>query len=154
MILKKYKHLNFRTYIFDGYAASVSSFLDYYKNSIALATSSKARESLLGQRQRPVFTRVHNSAPVVYKSGAKVEGSMIADECVIEGSVINSVLFRGVHVEKGAVVKDSVLFSGTHVCKNASLNCIVSDKDVYVSENVVLSGNENMPFYVQKGRKV
>ena len=79
---------------------------------------------------------------------------MIADDCVIEGTVINSVLFRGVKVEKGAVVKNSVLFSGTTVAKNASVNCIVTDKDVYVSSNVNLSGNENMPFYVQKGRKV
>ena len=79
---------------------------------------------------------------------------MIADECVIEGTVINSVLFRGVRVSKGAVVKDSVLFSGTYVGKNAQLNCIVTDKDVHVSDNGQLSGNENMPFYVQKGRKV
>ena len=79
---------------------------------------------------------------------------MLADECVIEGTVINSVLFRGVHVGRGAVVKDSVLFHGTTVGKNAELNCIVTDKDVYVTEGVKLSGNENMPFYVQKGRKV
>jgi glucose-1-phosphate adenylyltransferase len=119
-----------------------------------LAKDEDARASLLYKKEAPVFTRVHNSAPVVYKEGAKVEGSMIADECVIEGTVINSVLFRGVHVSKGAVVKDSVLFSGTYVGKNSKLNCIVADKDVHVSDNVVLSGNENMPFYVQKGRKV
>jgi glucose-1-phosphate adenylyltransferase len=154
MILKKYKHLNFRTYIFDGYAASVSSFLDYYKNSIALATSSKARESLLGQRQRPVFTRVHNSAPVVYTSTAKVENSLIADDCVIEGTVINSVISRGVHIAKGAVVRNSVLFQRTEVGKNAELNCIVTDKNVIISEDVKLSGNENMPFFVEKGRRV
>lgn len=154
LMLKNFKSQNYRTYKYNGFVASVSSFLDYYKYSIMLAKDEEARTSLLNKKESPIFTRVHNSAPVVYKSGAKVEGSMIADECVIEGTVINSVLFRGVHVEKGAVVKDSVLFSGTHVCKNASLNCIVSDKDVYVSENVVLSGNENMPFYVQKGRKV
>ena len=79
---------------------------------------------------------------------------MLADECVIEGTVINSVLFRGVKVEKGAVVKNSVLFKGTHVGKNASVNCIVTDKDVYISDGVNLSGNENMPFYIQKSRKI
>ena len=79
---------------------------------------------------------------------------MIADECVIEGTVINSVLFRGVKVGRGAVVKDSVLFRGTTVNSGASLNCIVTDKDVTVSDGVVLSGNENMPFYIQKGRKI
>ena len=154
LMLKNYKSQYYMTYKYGGFAASVSSFLDYYKYSVLLAKDEEARSSLLYKKEAPIFTRVHNSAPVVYKTGAKVQSSMIADECVIEGTVINSVLFRGVKVEKGAVVKDSVLFSGTQVGKNAKLNCIVADKNVIVSDNVVLSGNENMPFYVQKGRKV
>ena len=154
LMLKNYKSQHYVTYKYNGFAASVSSFLDYYKYSVLLAKDEEARSSLLYKKEAPIFTRVHNSAPVVYKTGAKVKSSMIADECVIEGTVINSVLFRGVRVEKGAVVENCVLFSGAQVGKNAKLNCIVADKDVTVSENVVLSGNENMPFYVQKGRKV
>ena len=119
-----------------------------------LASDELARESLLWKKESPIFTRVHNSAPTVYKSSAVVENSMIADDCVIEGSIINSVLFRGVKVERGAVVKNSVLFSGTRVSKNASLNSIVTDKDVDITDGVVLSGNENMPFYIQKSRKI
>ena len=154
LMLKNFKAQNYRTYKYNGFVASVSSFLDYYKYSIMLAKDQDARASLLNKKEAPIFTRVHNSAPVVYKDGAKVESSMIADECVIEGTVINSILFRGVHVSKGAVVKDSVLFGGTYVGKNSHLNCIVTDKDVHVSDNVQLSGNSNMPFYVQKGRKI
>ena len=154
LLLKNHKAQNYRAYKYTGFAASVSSFLDYYKYSIHIAKNEEARASLLNKKEAPIFTRVHNSAPVVYKKGAKVESSMIADECVIEGTVINSVLFRGVHVAKGAVVKDCVLFRGTYVGKNARLNCLVTDKDVHVSDNVTLSGNENMPFYVQKNRKV
>ena len=90
----------------------------------------------------------------MHTSSAKVENSMIADECVIEGTVINSVIFRNVTIEKGAVVKNSILFHGTRVCKNANLNCIVTDKDVTVTDGVNLSGNDNMPFYIQKGRKI
>ena len=154
LLLRNFRTSNYRTYNYKGYVATVSSFLDYYKHSIELAKDERARASLLWRKEAPVFTRVHNSSPVIYKSTAKVEGSMIADDCVIEGTVINSVLFRGVHVERGAVIKDSVLFSRTHVGKNASLNCIVTDKDVFVSDGVNLSGNSNMPFYVQKRRKV
>lgn len=154
LMLKNFKTQNYRTYKYNGFVASVSSFLDYYKYSILLAKDEESRSSLLYKKEAPIFTRVHNSAPVVYKKGAKVESSMIADDCVIEGTVINSVLFRGVHVSKGAVVENSVLFGGTYVGKNSKLNCIVTDKDVHVSDNVNLSGNENMPFYVQKSRKV
>ncbi len=137
LMLKNFKAQNYRTYKYSGFVASVSSFLDYYKYSIHLAKDEEARSSLLYKKEAPIYTRVHNSAPVVYKTGAKAENSMIADECVIEGTVINS-----------------VLFSGTYVGKNSKLNCIVTDKDVHISDNVQLSGNENMPFYVQKNRKV
>ena len=154
LLLKNCKSSNYMTYKYTGFAASVSSFLDYYKYSMELVNSEKARESLLGKKEAPIFTRVHNSAPTMHSSSAKVENSMIADECVIEGTVINSVIFRNVTIEKGAVVKNCVLFHGTHVCKNASLNCIVADKDVHVTAGVNLSGNDNMPFYIQKGRKI
>lgn len=154
MLRRKYAHSNYRTYCFDGYAASVSSFLDYYKYSMELINNEKSRTSLLNEKSRPIFTRVHNSAPVVYAKTAKVENSLIADDCVIEGTVINSVISRGVHVAKGAVVKNSILFQRTNVEKNAELNCIVTDKRVTVTEGVKLSGNENMPFFVQKGRTV
>ena len=154
LLLKNCKSSNYRTYKYNGFFASVSSFLDYYKYSMELVNDENARASLLEKREAPIFTRVHNSAPTAHTKTAKVSNSMIADECVIEGTVINSVVFRGVKIEKGAVVKNSVLFHGTTVCKNASLNCIVTDKDVVVSQGVTLSGNENMPFYIQKGRKV
>ena len=154
LFMKNFSLERYNVFKYNGYVASVSSFLDYYKCSIRLATDINARLSLLNKREAPIFTRVHNSSPVIYKNDAKVENSMIADDCVIEGTVINSVLFRNVKVEKGAVVKNSVLFSGTHIGNGASVNCIVTDKDVYVSDGVMLSGHDNMPFYIQKSRKV
>ena len=153
-LLRSYKASDYRAYRYENYVASVSSFLDYYRCSMELAKSREARESLLMKRDFPILTRVHNSAPVVYKSSAKVKNSMIADECVIEGTVINSILFRGVKVEKGAVIKNSVLFRGTFVESGAELDCIVTDADVHITEGVKLSGNSNMPFYIQKGRKI
>ena len=153
-LLKNCKTSNYMTYKYHGFAACVSSFLDYYKYSMELASNEKARESLLWKKEAPIYTRVHNSAPTKHSGSAKVENSMIADECEIEGTVINSVIFRDVKIEKGAVVKNCVLFHGTHVCKNANLNCIVADKDVLITDGVTLSGNENMPFYIQKGRKI
>ena len=153
-LLKNCKTANYRTYKYTGFAACVSSFLDYYKYSMELVNNEKARESLLWKKEAPIYTRVYNSAPTKHSGNAKVENSMIADECEIEGTVINSVIFRDVKIEKGAVVKNCVLFHGTHVCKNANLNCIVADKDVLITDGVTLSGNDNMPFFIQKGRKI
>ena len=154
MLLANYKQSKYRVYEHNGYVSSVSSFLDYYKHSMELTKNKEARDSLLWKKENPIFTRVHNSAPTVHGENAVVKNSMIADECVIEGTVIDSVIFRGVHVGKGTVIKNSVLFHGTYIEDNVELNCIVTDKDVHVTSGVKLSGNENMPFYVQKKRKI
>ena len=154
VLISGYKRENYRTFCHTGFVAPVSSFLDYYRYSIMLASSEEARASLLGQKELPIFTRVYNSSPTSYKGDSRVRNSMIADECVIEGTVINSMIFRGVRVEKGAVVKNSVLFHGTRVGRNCEVNCIVTDKDVYISDGSRLSGSENMPFYIEKNRKV
>ena len=119
-----------------------------------LATDEEARDSLLGQKEFPIFTRVYNSSPTSYKGSSGVKNSMIADECVIEWTVINSMIFRGVRIEKGAVVKNSVLFHGTRVGKNCEINSIVTDKDFYITDGIKLSGSENMPFYIEKNRRV
>lgn len=154
MLLTSYKHSQYRTYCFEGYVASVSSFIDYYKCSMELIKSEKARASLLFKSGFPIFTRVHNSAPTIHKDTAKIENSLIADECVIEGTVINSVIFRGVHIGKNTIIRDSVLFHGTYIEENAKLSYIVTDKNVHVTSGVTLCGNENIPFYVKKGRRV
>ncbi len=154
VLLNSYKRSNYRTYCYGGFVASVSSFLEYYKSSMELTKNEEARASLLWKKDSPIYTKVNNSYPTVHRSGAEVKNSLVADECVIEGTVENSIIFRGVHVGKGAVVKNSILFHGTYISDNATLNCIVTDKNVFVSDNVTLSGNDNMPFYVQKGRKV
>ncbi len=145
---------HYRVYRYDGYFAMVSNFRDYFACSIALAEDPVKRRSLLGIESRPVYTKVHNSPPTVYKDTACVKSSLIADGCVIEGTVENSIIFRDVKIKKGAVVKDSVLFFGTEVGEGTTLNCVVADKHTTVSDGLTLSGHKTIPFYIAKGQKV
>ncbi len=154
IILHSFKYENFRSYCFPGYVASVSTFMDYYHCSMEITQNEQARESLLTKKNSPIFTKIHNSVPTMYLEGAKVENSLIADDCVIQGTVINSVISRNVHIAKGAVVKNSVLFWGCNVGPNAQLNCVVADKDVTITDSVNISGNKNLPIYIEKMRKV
>ncbi len=139
-------------YAYDGYFAPVASFRDYFGQSIALTKDPVLRKKLFGIEDRPIFTNVHNSAPTIYKDGSSVKDSLIADGCEIEGTVENSILFRGVRVKKGAVVKNSILFFNSTVDENSSLNCVVADKNTVIRENVVLSGHPTIPLYIKKGQ--
>ena len=145
---------NYYTYRYDGYVIPVSSFLDYFQNSITLTENTEGMRELLMNGERSILTRVHNSAPCVYRDGAKVLKSLIADDCIIEGTVENSIIFRGVKISKGAVVKNSILFAGTYVGDGAQLNCVVADNNVTISDAVSLSGSRNLPFYISRGRTV
>ena len=112
------------------------------------------RNGLLNVVNRPIYTKLRNSAPTVYAEGSKVVNSCIADGCVIEGVVENSIIFRGVKVGKGTVVRNSVLLQDTFTGQNVSLNCVVADKNTVIRDGRVLSGHETMPFFIHKGAMV
>ncbi len=143
----------YKIYDYKGCYASIGSMAGYFDCSMKLLDADM-RAQLFGVKNRPVLTKVRNSAPTRYCEGAKVTNSVVAEGCVIEGTVENSVIFRGVHVGKGAVVKNCVLFQDTYVCQGADLNCVITDKNVIIKDKRRLSGHETMPFYIGKNMSV
>ena len=144
---------DYRAYEYDGWYAYIGSLEGYFACSMAML-SQEAREGLFGIKNRPVLTKVRNSAPTKYMEGADVKNSFIADGCVIEGTVENSILFRGVKVGRGTVVKNSILMQDTYTGSDVTLNCVITDKDVTIRDGRYLSGHETMPFFVGKGGSV
>ena len=102
----------------------------------------------------PIYTKIRDDNPTRYINGSKAKNVMVADGCVIEGEVENSILFRGVHIGKGAKVKNCVLMQDTVVEPNVELDCVVTDKNVKITAGKKLSGTESFPVYVQKNHTV
>ena len=153
VIMKNIGKAAYKVYRYDGWYAHIGSLEGYFECSMKLLEAD-ARERLFGVKNRPVLTKVRNSAPTRYCDGAKVTNSVVAEGCVIEGTVENSIIFRGVHVGKGAVVKNSILFQDSYVCPKAELNCVIADKNVVIKDGRVLSGHQTMPFYIGKKMSV
>lgn len=154
IIARNVRHSYFRVYRYDGYFAVISSMQDYFKHSMELISDASVRRELFGVKNRPIYTKIRNSAPTRYIGDASVRNSLVADGCVIEGRVENSILFRGVRIGKNTTVKNSILFQDTYTGENVSLNCVLTDKDVVIRDNVNLSGHTSMPIYVEKGRMI
>lgn len=144
---------NYRIHLHTGYHASINSIADYYRCSMQLLDKD-VREELFLVEHRAIYTKVKNSAPTNYRTAAKIKNSLIADGCVIEGTVENSILFRGVKVGRGTVVKNSILMQDTYTGANVYLNCVITDKNVVICDERCLSGYETMPFYIDKGSMV
>ncbi len=149
IILRNIDSADYRVYKYEGLYEAVTSMESYYRNSMSLLDGS-VREKLFGVKNYPILTKVRNSAPTSYCEGARVTNSVIADGCKIEGTVENCIIFRGVHVGRGAVVKNSILFQDTYICHGATLNCVITDKNVMIKDRRNLSGHETMPFYIGK----
>ena len=154
VILRGISRKAYRTYRYDGYFACISSSQDYYASSMELIKDKDVRNQLFGVKDRPIYTKVRNSAPTYYSPDAKVTNSLIADGCEIFGEVENSILFRGTKIGKGTKVKNSILFQDTFTGENVVLNCVIADKNVVIRDNKMLSGDETLPFYLAKGKMI
>ena len=146
------KH-RFFAFEYDGYFNYIDSMQKYFFCNMKMLDSQK-RRLVFHVKNRPVYTKVRNSAPTRYTESAKVTNSIIADGCVVEGVVENSILFRGVKVGKGTVVKNCILMQDTYTGEDVYLNCVVTDKDVTIKNGKMLSGHETLPFYIGKGTTV
>jgi len=148
IIIKNIDSLKIYAYNFTGYYAGMDSMAAYFAHNMELLNKD-IRDELFGARD--VYTKIRDSAPSKYSSGASVKNSLISDGCLIEGTVENSILFRGVKVARGAVVKNCIIMQDSYIGEHANINCVVADKNVVVSGRMVLSGCPQQPFVIKKG---
>lgn len=135
-------------YKLEGYYANIDSLVAYFNANTDLLDK-KVRDEIFGERD--VYTKVNDSAPAKFTADACVKNSLISDGCLIEGTVENSVLFRGVKVGKGTVIKNCILMSENMVGENCNLSYVVSDKDTIIRDGRVLAGCEVKPYFINKG---
>ena len=152
IMMKNKEERNYRIYRYDGAFATISSLEDYFATSMDLITNTAFRHALFGVEQRPVLTKVRNSAPTRYTDASVVRNSLIADGCIIDGTVENCILFRGVKIGRGAVVKNCILYQDTVVGENVFMNCVISDKNTVIRDGNVLSGHPAKPYFIEKNR--
>ena len=152
IIFRNLAHANYRIYKYDGYFANILSFADYFACSMEILNSTEARKSLFLQNKRPILTKVRNSAPTYYAPGSSVKNCLIADGCTIYGNVENCIIFRGVKIGRNTTVKNSILMQETNVGENVFMNCVITDKEVVVKDSRMLSGVEENPYYISKGK--
>lgn len=142
--------LNVMAYEHKGYAAIMDCPKAYRRANFELLDSAVRKD--LFNADRPIYTKTRDDMPTRYGTQSNVTNSLVAEGCVIEGTVKNSVLFRGVKVEKGAVVENSILMQGVTVSEDAQLDNVVSDKNATVSAGMVVKGTDNKAFFVDKNQ--
>ena len=145
--------LNVMAYEFKGYSAHICSIETFFHYNMEMLDINK-RNALFDLEGRRISTNRRDSLPTKYGKYAEISNSIISDGCQIEGTVIDSVISRNVRIGAGAVVKNCILQDDTIVGKNATLDCIISDRLVIISENRGMMGYRTYPVYIERSRVI
>jgi glucose-1-phosphate adenylyltransferase len=148
---KQIDNLDIRGYCYDGYVAHIHDLRSYFDENMKLLESENLEELFSGNQ---IYTKIRDDNPTRYVNGSKAKNVLVADGCVIEGEIENCVLFRGVHVAKGAKVKNCVLMQDTTIGKDAKVEYVITDKNVTITDGKSLTGNDSYQVFVSKRQVV
>lgn len=144
--------VSINVYQFPGIVMYNESVEEYFRNSLALIDK-VTRHDLFGYNH-PVYTRVRDRVPSYYGENCNIDNCVVADGCILEGAVKNSVLFRNVTVREGAEVADCVIMNDTVIGEGAELKYVILDKNVTVRPGAKLCGTPRTPIIIKRGETV
>lgn len=142
--------LNFKIkgYEFKGYLECINSTNSYYKANMDMLNPKVNEELFLGAG--PIYTKVQDAPPTKYSYESNVSNSLIANGCIIEGTVKNSIISRRVTIHKGAELDGCIILQNCEIKENAKLSRVIIDKNVIVEQNKELKGDLQYPVVIEK----
>jgi glucose-1-phosphate adenylyltransferase len=141
---------NVFAYPFEGYWVDVGTISAYWETSLELLAAQPALD--LNDTDWVVHTRSEERPPVKFGPCSEVQNSLLSNGCVINGTVINSVLSPGVRVEQGAVVRDSVIMNDATIQAGAVVDRCVMDKEIVIGAGAQVGhGDDSTPNQLEPG---
>ena len=144
--------ISVNVYQFKGETLFNESIQEYFENSLALINK-EVRHDLF-HYNHPVYTKVRDRVPCYYGENCSVQDCIVADGCMLEGQVCNSILFRQVSVAEGATVENCLIMNDAVIGEGAILKNVILDKDVTVRAGAQLIGTATNPIIVKRGEIV
>ncbi|MBR5360917.1 MAG: glucose-1-phosphate adenylyltransferase subunit GlgD [Lachnospiraceae bacterium] len=149
IINEENEDLDIRGIAHKGFFSAVTDFKSYFDANLELLDFDKATD--LFTDDWPIYTVTTDACPVRYVKGSKVKNSVVANGCVIEGAIENSVIGRGVEIRKGASVKNCVILGHAVIGEGVKLESQVVDKWAKVLNIKKIIAPLDNPGYVMRG---
>ncbi|MDL4839638.1 glucose-1-phosphate adenylyltransferase subunit GlgD [Aquibacillus rhizosphaerae] len=146
------KNIKVKGFKYEGYVTKINTIKRYYDSSIDLLDPTKFKQ--LFKDNNEIYTKLKDEPPTTFHNTSSIKNSLIANGCIVEGHVENSILFRGVHVNKGAVIKNSIVMQKCMIGEYAQLDRMILDKEVNVLPNDRFLGTEKKPRVVPKKKTI
>ncbi len=148
VLLRNVNKLKIYGYEAEGFFETIDSLQSYFDISRMLLETENMKA--LFNKDNPIYTKVRDDMPAIYGLESNVKNSLIADGCVIDGEVENSIIFRGVRIAKGAVVKNCIIMQDSYISEGAQLENVIADKLVVLKPGKKIAGAPTYPVYIGK----
>ena len=123
-------------YRYNGYWQDVGTIQSFWEANMALLQDDPELD--LYDPEWVIHTRSEERAPAKIGPTAQVHRSLISHGCLIDGTVVNSVLSPGVRVDVGAVVRDSIVMFDSVIRSGAVVDRAILDKQVVVGSGAIV----------------
>lgn len=129
-------------YPFEGYWKDVGTIESLWEANMDLLSPRKKFD--IFDNNWKIYSQPQNKPSQVIGEDVIIKNSLITEGCVINGTVENSVLFSGVIVEKGAVVKDSVIMCNSVINEEATVKKSILGRNVTVNKEAKIIGDSEI----------
>lgn len=148
MVLKMVRDDNARVsaYEYKGRCWRMDSVQSYFRFNMDILDTATRKDLF----SLPVYTKVRDEMPAHYGDNVEISNSLVADGCVVEGKVENSILFRGVRIAPDAYVKNCVIMQDGQVHSGAYIENCILDKQAVIKRNARLIGPAAYPIVIAK----
>lgn len=148
VLASDYDKMDVRAYRFDGFNCTVSTVSQYYRDSMELLKREVFEELFINGGT--IVSKIQDCAPTKYLKGSRVHNSLLPNGCVIEGTVENSILFRGVEVRRGAAVRNSIIMQACVIEEGAVVENAIIDRSNVIGAGTIIKGSAESTFVKEK----
>jgi glucose-1-phosphate adenylyltransferase len=142
-------------YKYEGYWRDVGTIEAYWQANMDLVVDLPPFN--LYDPETGVKTLSVDMPPVKVGPRAQINRSLVSNGCIVNGSVVGSVLSPHVYVEEGAHVIDSIIFHDTTIAQGAVVQRSIIDKECYIGSGCWIgcgedyTPNKDEPDYLNSG---
>lgn len=152
VLVKNVHSLRMHAWKYEGYVARMNSLATFFKHNMEVLNKN-VRDDLFNSAH-PIYTKIKDEVPARYSKGSSCHNCLVADGCLIEGEIENSILFRGVRVQREAKIKDCIVMQASDIGIGSELSYAIMDKGVTIRAGRKLAGYDSFPIIIRKGATI
>ena len=145
-------NLTVGVYQHEGVVLFNESTQEYFESNLAIHKRDVYQDLFFGNH--PIYTKVRDRVPTYYGENSQISHCCVADGCVLDGAVKDSILFRQVQIAAGAQVENCVIMNDAVIGEGCVLKNVILDKDVVVRPGATLIGSPTTPVIIKRGEVV